>query len=432
MSEKQFDHIENRIREAAENSEPAFDEYAWAKMEARLDEEDNRKHRLLLWVLALGLFFIVGGSGIYTFVHNKPAETLKAQQIDKKITEEKSTQPENITAVTQMKIKPVIDATQKINNVKEGVSGIDKTSKQVSADIDVTTGSANHHAKKIQKTKKGKLSSNSNAGIAADGDESANGADKDKPISEVKPGDKKPGNTVAVTLNDTQVKKDSSTNDIAKKLPDNNITKKAKELKSSRFYLMAAIGADAPNVKLLSFKNNQITPKYGVGIGYQVNRKISLQTGFYASTKKYIAGPNDYNSKYGSYMSMVQMVKVDASCLVYDIPITIRYNVLQRPTTVYYATAGISSYIMKNEDYTYYYIRYNMPHEASKTYTGNKNLFAVFNLSAGIEKKLSPYFYIQAEPSVGIPLSGVGDGSVKLYSAALQVALKYQPAKKHK
>jgi hypothetical protein len=80
---------------------------------------------------------------------------------------------------------------------------------------------------------------------------------------------------------------------------------------------------------------------------------------------------------------MVQLTKVDASCLVYDIPLTLRYTISQKPTTGFYATAGISSYIMKQEDYKYYYIRYNMPHEASKTYTGNKDLFSVLNLSAG-------------------------------------------------
>ena len=39
MSKKQFDHIENKIREAAENSEPAFEEQAWDKMEAKLNKE---------------------------------------------------------------------------------------------------------------------------------------------------------------------------------------------------------------------------------------------------------------------------------------------------------------------------------------------------------------------------------------------------------
>jgi len=183
-------------------------------------------------------------------------------------------------------------------------------------------------------------------------------------------------------------------------------------------------------VKFLNFKNSEFAAKYGVGIGYQLSKKISIQSGFYASQKKYIAGPDDYQAKPGSYWSMVQIVKVDAACLVYDIPLTFRFDFIKKSKINYYATVGISSYIMKKEDYNYYYYRYNAPREATRIYTGNKDLFSVFNLSAGIERKLSPVFYLQAEPSVGIPILGVGEGSVKLYSAALQIGLKYQPVKK--
>jgi len=143
-----------------------------------------------------------------------------------------------------------------------------------------------------------------------------------------------------------------------------------------------------------------------------------LQTGFYVGTKKYVAGPDDYKVKEGSYWNMVQIVKVDAACLVYDIPVTLRYNFLQKPTLTYYLTTGLSSFIMKREDYYYYYIRNYMPHESSYSYTG-------------IEKKLSSAFSLEVEPSVSIPLSGVGDGRVKLYGVALQFGVKYQPIKKH-
>jgi hypothetical protein len=87
---------------------------------------------------------------------------------------------------------------------------------------------------------------------------------------------------------------------------------------------------------------------------------------------------------------------------------------------------------MKQEDYNYHYMHNNIYYVTPKTYTGNKNLFAVFNLSAGIEKKISSSFSVLAEPSVGIPLGGVGEGSVKLYSTALQLGLKYSPSKKRK
>jgi len=75
----------------------------------------------------------------------------------------------------------------------------------------------------------------------------------------------------------------------------------------------------------------------------------------------------------------------------------------------------------------YYYTYNNNYYEKARSYTGNKNLFSVLSISAGIEKKLGPRFSFLAEPYLSFPLAGVGEGSVKLYSAGLQIGLKYSP-----
>ena len=87
---------------------------------------------------------------------------------------------------------------------------------------------------------------------------------------------------------------------------------------------------------------------------------------------------------------------------------------------------------MKKEDYYYYYIRYNTPHESAWSYTGNKNLFSILNLNLGLEKKISPVFSLLFEPSISIPLAGIGEGKVKLFSTSFQAGLKYQPLNKVK
>ena len=74
MGKKQFDYIENRIKEAAENSEPSFDESAWAKMEIRLNEENNKKRRFFLWWFLLPILFIGAGGGAYFFLNNKTSQ----------------------------------------------------------------------------------------------------------------------------------------------------------------------------------------------------------------------------------------------------------------------------------------------------------------------------------------------------------------------
>jgi len=143
-----------------------------------------------------------------------------------------------------------------------------------------------------------------------------------------------------------------------------------------------------------------------------------------------VAGPKDYTIKAGSPMAAYEIDKIKASCLVYEIPLTVKYDIISKPSVIFYATAGMSSYILKKEKYDCFYQYYNMPYEQEWQYSGNKHLFSMANFSIGIEKKLSSQFSLLAEPSFSVPVSGIGDGKVKLYSTALQFGLKYYLFKK--
>ncbi|RZK01824.1 MAG: hypothetical protein EOO46_19115, partial [Flavobacterium sp.] len=67
MSNEQFDHIENKIRKAAMQSEPPFNELAWNKMEKKLDEESDRKRPVFWWMLATILLISVSTGAIFMF-----------------------------------------------------------------------------------------------------------------------------------------------------------------------------------------------------------------------------------------------------------------------------------------------------------------------------------------------------------------------------
>jgi hypothetical protein len=205
-----------------------------------------------------------------------------------------------------------------------------------------------------------------------------------------------------------------------------------KHPRESGCYVLGTVGIDNSSVKFLSFKNSDPALQVGIGVGVDISPKLSVQTGVLASHKKYVAGPGDYNPKAGSYLSMVDIRKVDANCLVYEIPLSVKYNFYRGRKLNAFASAGVSSYIMKREDYQYEYLRNNTVNYTSWVYKGNRHLFSVLNFSAGVEKKLNDKFLLLASPIVSVPLRGVGDGKVKLYSSALQVSLKYKPAKKDK
>jgi hypothetical protein len=155
-----------------------------------------------------------------------------------------------------------------------------------------------------------------------------------------------------------------------------------------------------------------------------------VQTGFYSSSKKYVAGPEDYKAKPGSYWGSVDITKIEANCLVYEIPLLLRYDLTTNKKINIFSSASLSSYLMKKEDYHYYYYRYGASHEASASYKGNQHLFSVLRFSAGVEKKISKQFSLNAAPGLAIPLAGVGEGQVKLFSTDLMVGLKFTPLSK--
>ncbi len=461
MSQKSFEDIENKIKEAAANSEPAFDEQAWLKMELLLNKEARKKRRFFIWwryglpILLMGL----GLAGYWYFnnapvVKNKPeivnaatsATTKNEQDVARSNKVELNVDQKNSTSVEKKKIASG-DASVQSKNV--GVLS-NKTSGEpkvlviqqqdikddrlpVAKTVKAKNLKVKHKGLSAIKISGGEVSTESDATLSTNEIISDNTIEKKEPINKIV----KENNDFMVEKNVVDTVKshvtikatEPTTADKKLIIPASKPVKKSSSAKGlPRWYLLASVAAEASGVKFLTFSNSPVTPRFGVGIGFQLNKKISVQTGFYAGRKKYIGGPDDYHAKPGSYWGLVDIKKVDASCLVYDIPVSLRYNFVQTSTFSFYGTAGISSYIMKKEDYSYYYNYNNNYYIADKSYNGNKNLFSMLIISTGLEKKLGAQFSFLAEPYLSFPLSGVGEGNVKLYSAGLQISLKYAPS----
>jgi len=410
MDKKPFDHIENKIREAADNSSQfPFEEQSWNKMEALLDK-GNKRRGFAWWWFALPALMIAG-AGMY-WLHNANATTTTTT-----------------TTVNTIIAKPVTN-TIAAGNTMSTTNTTSTNNTTVAANTtttDATTINNNTHRSaqpddiSYRRTVRGRI--RARVKQTAQVDDTTDMA-QSSPVIVEKTNDQKELTTTASDSTSKVSVENTVKKPLIKKDTTVTLAKKEDKKKASPhgFYVLAMGGADAADVNFLSFNNSTITPRFGAGIGYQLNNKWSVQTGFYAGRKKYIAGPGDYKAKAGTYYSTVDITKVDANCLVYDIPVTIRYNL----NNVWYVTAGISSFIMKNEAYNYNYTDVGVAYTGSKTYTGNQNFFSILNLSAGYEKVLNNRFSLLAEPSVSIPLAGVGEGSVRLYSTSLMIGLKYR------
>ena len=477
-NKKQFEYIENKIKQAAENSQQAFDEQAWDKMEVLLDKEEKKRRPFFWWWFVLPLF-VAGTWGTYKIL--KPSASFETT--NRSIAKPNTDSQEKNNASNQQKIISTADnskvtiAADKVTALENKPGNIAKVNEQAQqeinavskqkiisaiADINVSSQVRKSTTEVDKRSRLAKNKDKKNISFSNKKNSPVKNVSKENIVAEEEVGSivasskrKKIEDNIKAELvvkqnqleekivipsviqNNKEDSEKNTTLQQNEKKKDSNIIKakavvvKKKNQKVKGFYLLASAGADAGSVKLFSYANSSITPKYGIGIGYQFNNKLAVQTGLYITNKKYTAGPDDYHPKDGSYWNMVQITKVNAACLVYEIPLTVKYNFIQKPATAYYAAMGISSYIMKKEDYNYYYTRNSVYHETFWEYTGNKNLFSILTFSAGIERKLSSTISLLAEPSFSVPISGVGDGRVKLFSTALQIGLKYQPSKKH-
>lgn len=424
-SEEPFNYLEQKIKDAAENYEIVFEESSWIKMETLLDKEPKRK-RFVWWWFVL-LILITGGLGV--FVANK-------QQQKEKITTSRAQKNIVIKEPTLASFTPVEDSKP-----------LDKNEKVTSDHNNVLNSSLNKRDnvfKAGQKIKSSILSKIINIKAFEINEENISQnktsfTQKANTNFTVSNSDATESDTV---LDNVTNKKNDSTNDFTKKktvektILDSTsiVSKKEKETikkpsSLSKFYLIGSLGADVSSTKLLAYKNNPASLKYGLALGFNINKKLSAQAGFYAGKKKYIAKEGEYYFKTGSYFNTIKILKVNADCIVYEIPVSVRYNVIQKKTLNLYTGVGISSYIMKEEDYIVHYIRNNIPASRAWHNSGNRHLLSTLSILAGAEKKLTDKIFLQIEPSVSIPLKGVGEGNVKIFSTALQVGLKYLPFK---
>jgi hypothetical protein len=79
---------------------------------------------------------------------------------------------------------------------------------------------------------------------------------------------------------------------------------------------------------------------------------------------------------------------------------------------------------MKSEQYDYNYTWYNQPRKTTYTIENkNNHLLSILNVAIGYRRQLGKQLSYQFAPFLKIPLTGIGEGKVNLYSAGLQLSV---------
>ncbi len=174
--------------------------------------------------------------------------------------------------------------------------------------------------------------------------------------------------------------------------------------------------------------NNKPGYNIGLQVSYNFSRRWSINTGFIFTKKNYSAQGKDFYPPKHYWTTYVKLTSLEGDCDMWDIPLNVRYNIIIKPGIKWFVNTGTSSYIMRNQAYTYYFIVNNYPAKKDwKTGSQQNEWFNIINFSAGFEKALNKSWSLQTEPFVKLPVRGMGFGKMDISSYGILVGIKYSP-----
>lgn len=462
LSDKDLDRLS---KEAAEQYDVDQNTSGWEKLEQKLNKhlpetgkKERRRFLFFIWLLAL-----LSGGGLLSIMTINHAPLLTASKrsspdielpdskkkesgqlpssVDnsdpKRVdAEKKGNDPLRPTPVNESKV------TQKRNGVISQKPGQQNKTSVSSGDDEIRTGIITLDGNRRTKARKNngrpladqpsQIPVTKEAGdglVKQDAQKTASptGKDQVKDIS---------SQSAPVAQNPTTLPADAITESVAKQAStdsvSNSISKKSVKTKNrGDFKKGLELGiAGAPDMSNVKFKNTE-EPGFNVGVqlGYRLSQRWSVNTGVLYTKKIYSSRGKDFNPPKGTWLDNVKLDKVEGSCYMFDIPLNIRYDLNTNANQRFFVNTGLSTYLMKKEDYHYHYQYANgSPGYRYRSLSSDGNHWlSIVNISAGFEKKLNKHFSLQAEPYLKIPLDGVGFGNLQLNSYGMYFSLKYKP-----
>jgi hypothetical protein len=455
------DEIKKKMEEAEGAKTPAYNDKAWENMESLLDKHlpvERKRRRFIFFLLPLAL---AGGVAFFISQHKTtrivPVTGQKNKVVQPSSTTDKSPSSapdkiiDNAGDTPGETITPSKTETAEVQRVETaGENKLPARDDQVSS-LPVSKQPYKQKEKPAyyptnnnDRLAQPALKKKNNKPVPATNDDnnivSGNEVNKNAPNTEA-PGNKPTtvdntttNNTVAnnpatPAVSDSQatvkdvVATDKKKEDTTAAVVKTNTKKQKSNTPNSRFSINLSFGPDVSSVGLDN--PGRLKLQYGIGASYAISKRLTIRTGFFAAKKIYTADSSSYKTPY----TIHNLKKIDANCLVYEIPLTLQYNFAAEKKHNWFIAGGLSSYLMKKETYGYYYKNpWGNLQFYERTYKNeNTHLFSVINLSGGYQYNLSDRFFIMAEPYMKIPVSGVGVGKVKLNSAGVLFTAGFKP-----
>lgn len=156
-------------------------------------------------------------------------------------------------------------------------------------------------------------------------------------------------------------------------------------------------------------------------------KRFRLNTGIVWIKNKYEAYGEEYQAPPGYWHNGIVPEETYGECVMIDIPLNVRYDIIKKDRHKIFLSAGSSTYLVMKEDYYFYYQSYDpdLPKywgtDETTTYP-----FGIINISFGYQYDIGRRGAIQVEPFIKLPTSGIGWGNVDLHTVGMYFMYKYR------
>ncbi|MEO8713023.1 MAG: hypothetical protein ABI405_12910 [Parafilimonas sp.] len=248
-------------------------------------------------------------------------------------------------------------------------------------------------------------------------------ADKTKDINNVELNNN--GNNIIDSQTLIYIQKDNSTA-INKNTKPADISKAKSALKKEKnnthyFYAGLLAGGDFSFVHFQ--KTQSVGYNIGLLVGYKFN-KISIESGLFLDKKNYYTSGEYFDKSKVPYFYNAELLSANGYCKMFEIPLNVKYDISKIKKHTWFATTGLSSYLMNKEFYNYAYIKNGQEYNGGYPYYHTtQNWFSVLNLSAGYQLQIHTKNNLRIEPYYKTTFSGVGTGSLSISSAGINIGI---------
>ena len=446
MSPEDIDYI---FKQGTSEHKFAFTEAAWNNMEAMLEKQDRKRLFIRYSLFGLLIFAIVSLGGAY-FINSTNASDADSN-IEIKEAPVSNPNIDNSEDATKIIASPaeISNPVENDNHIVAESNG-NKLANQPNVNKLATQTNDNFESK-IQANTQGVSIINSvdlDQKLKLDNTQSVPYSNDNQDINIYH--EERINQQVASTTNSIERKLENATAiDIipaSSILPSNPINHlsfdekkpiepkvyKYRKPKNNRLAFSLVAGKEWSGVKNMTDAKEGF--RLGAEIAYQFGNKLQIGTGFIFSKKHYETEGTNYTPQpQFRWVDGNAPETVNGTCDVFEIPLELTYFFKGNDKNSFYASAGLSTYIMNNEWYDFRWEDQaimadpNVPKSSSNESLDRKCIhwFGIGNISFGYKKYISKNIAAQLGTYVQVPMTGIGMGSVDLFSTGVQMKISF-------